>query len=174
MASGLLNGLNAVFLLAMAGLVVTESASSEPAPIVAPAVARGLAPLEIAAANAPTDVKTLRPLAEAYLREGMPGHAIAALERAPQTVDASPALADLASASYLASGRTRDAFAMSEKTLTACDRGGCDATFLAHATRRAELLGALLDMGVEDASADPDAVAVAYRRTSRQVRIAMN
>lgn len=162
-------------LVFVVGLVGVSAARQTPARIVAREGAHRLAALEDAAASAPT-AENLTPLVTSYLAEGRAGHAVAVLDRTPVVACESPALADLASQAYLTTGRASRSLALARRTLELCNGGNraCDMGLVARVARREELLGALVEMGVEDPLMNPEAVELASRRVSRQVRIAMN
>lgn len=162
-------------LVGVVGLVCVGAARQTPARVVAGQEAHRLAVLEDAAASSPT-AENLTSLVTTYLAEGRAGHAVAVLDRSPVTANESPALADLASQAYLTTGRASRSLALARRTLELCNGGerACEMALVARVARREELLSALVEMGVEDPLMNPDAVELASRRVSRQVRIAMN
>ena len=160
-------------LVGVVGLVSIGAARQTPARLTAESGAARHALLEDAAASNPTTT-TLTPLVAAYLADGRAGHAVAVLDRSPLAASEAPALADLASQAYLTTGRASRSLAYARRTLDLCKDKPCETSLVARVTRREELLGALVEMGVEDPLAHPEAVELASRRVVRQVRIAMN
>ena len=63
---------------------------------------------------------------------------------------------------------------MTRRALSLCAEQGCDASLVARSVRRENLLEAVIEMGIEDVTSNPEAAELAYRRTVRQVRVAMN
>jgi hypothetical protein len=74
-------------------------------------------------------------------------------------------------------GRAVDALAVEERVLDACTprmgAGSCDTWLIASATRRADILRQLVQLGVEDANAHPEASLVAYHNATREARLAV-
>jgi hypothetical protein len=129
--------------------------------------------LEERAARDPGDAPAAQALARSYLDRGDPGLAVAVLERSPSAID-SASSADFAAVAYLNAGLGTASLSMTRKALDLCERQTCEASLIARAARREELLQAVLEMGVEDVTRHPEALELAYRRTVRQVRVAMN
>jgi hypothetical protein len=167
--------INAVVLLGVTGLLAIGAAHRTPE-LVMPKSAvphDAVADLERAVAKHPSDGNAVRFLVQAYLDRDMPGLAVAVLQRSPAAVR-TPVEADLAARAYLGAGHATEALALSRQVLTTCDEGGCEATLVAHAARRAALLESMVEMGIEDADKDPEGASLAYRRSTRRVTIAMN
>jgi len=78
-------------------------------------------------------------------------------------------------------GRNEEALRVEKRVLTACrpmafgqeGAPGCDATLLASAMRRTDILGELVASGVEDAQAQPEASLVAYQNATREARVCL-
>jgi cytochrome c-type biogenesis protein CcmH/NrfG len=134
--------------------------------------------LEGEVAQNPADAAVVRRLGQAYLDAHAPGLALVAIESAPTTVRREPLVEHLYARALLDQGRAQDALAAEERVLHKCAPGldgtsPCDTWLLASATRRADILRELAILGVEDASAHPEASAVAYHNATREVRLAV-
>jgi hypothetical protein len=131
--------------------------------------------LEAQVAAAPGDDCSVRALAQAYLDAQAPGMALAVIERAPLNVRTLAKVEHLQSRALIEEGRARDALAVEREVLETCTiaDGVCDSWLFASARRRADILEELAAVGVEDARAEPEASAVAYRNATRDVRIAV-
>jgi hypothetical protein len=71
-------------------------------------------------------------------------------------------------------GHAEDALAAEREVLDGCAaETACEAWLIASATRRADILRQLVELGVEDANAHPEASAVAYHNATREVRLAI-
>lgn len=165
--------MNVVLLVGLL-LAVVVGASRRTPGLVLPSGTEGVASLEEAAARRPDDAVAVNALARAFLERRAPGLALAVLERSPSVVRTSPEAADLAATAAMGAGRGRQALAWTRQALALCNEGSCGASLVVRATRREGLLEAALELGIEDIHAAPEAVEAAYRRTLRQVRIAMN
>lgn len=163
---------NVAVLAAMAAAVVVGAARRSPA-LAHGAGGAGVEQLEAQAAQAPGDRRAAQELARSYVGRGEFGLAVAVFERAPGAAD-SPAASEVAALAYLNAGQGSASLSMTRRTLELCERQGCEATVVARAARREEMLTAVLEMGVEDVTTHPEAVDLALRRTVRQVRVAMN
>jgi hypothetical protein len=133
-----------------------------------------LARLEADVAASPSDDETLRRLAQAYLDAHAPGLALAVIERSPDGVRVRSKVEHLYARALLEEGRAQDALAVERRVLRTCTMadGICDAWLIASARRRADILEELVDLGVEDARAQPEASAVAYHNATREARLA--
>lgn len=133
--------------------------------------------LEMRAAARPTDAGQLRDLAQAYLDIEQPGLAIGAIEHAATSVRADPLVEHVYARALLDEGRSIDALAAERRVLSNCvDASGeptCSTWLFASATRRAEILQQLVDLGIEDAKAHPEASRVAYHNATREVTLAV-
>lgn len=128
---------------------------------------------ERVAAN-PADAARVRELAQAYLDARAPGMALASIERAPQSVRNEPTVEHLYARALLDQGRNADALAAERRVLTHCadpslEVPACSSYLIASATRRAGILEQLVNLGVEDANAHPEASSLAYHNATRQV-----
>ena len=107
-------------------------------------------------------------------------------------VRSEPAVTHLYARALLDQGRAVDALAAEGRVLDACaaaseredERGHlgaegetgkltCDAWLVASATRRADILAQLVELGIEDANAHPEVTAVAYHKATREARLAI-
>jgi hypothetical protein len=135
--------------------------------------------LEGKAAGAPNDPAALRELAQAYLDIRQPGMAIGTIERASDAVRGEAAVEHIYARALLEQGRSADALAAEKRVLAICadpssDVPACSTWLLASATRRAEILEQLVQLGVEDANAHPEASSLAYHNATRQVSLALS
>lgn len=133
--------------------------------------------LEESVAGSPNDSAKLRELAQAYLDARQPGMALAVVERAPAPVRTEPTVEHLYARALLDQGRSADALAAEKRVLTRCadpDAPTCSAVLVASATRRADILRELVELGVEDANAHPEASSLAYVNATRQVSLSVH
>jgi len=138
-----------------------------------------LSVLESKAATAPTDAKATRELAQAYLDSNQPGMAIGTIERAPVAVRSEPSVDHLYARALLEQGRSQDALAAERRVLEKCadpsaEVPACSTWLIASATRRAEIIEQLVELGVEDANAQPEASSLAYHNATRQVSLSVS
>lgn len=133
---------------------------------------------EEAAAQSPNDPLKVRELAQAYLDARQPGMALATIERAPAAVRADPNVEHLYARALLDQGRSADALAAEKRVLDRCADPArampCSSFLVASATRRAEILEQLVQLGIEDANAHPEASSIAYHNATRQVGISVS
>ena len=129
--------------------------------------------LETSVAEAPGDSVLVRKLAQAYLDAAAPGLAVAAIERAPLGVRVDPRVDHVYARALLDQGRAEGALAAERRVLATCTMADsiCNTWLTASAMRRAEILEQLVQLGVEDAQAEPEAIAVAYHSVTRSARI---
>jgi hypothetical protein len=163
--------LNAAVLLGLCGFGVALAAHRSPAPVSAPS--DEIARLEQAFALDSGDAGAAQSLMRAYLERDTPGLAVSVVQRAPAAALATPASTDLASRALLGAGRATESLAVTRQIVNRCEAEGCDASLIARAARREQILTAMVEMGIEDADRDPAAVELALRRSTRQVRLAM-
>jgi len=135
--------------------------------------------LEAKAAAAPKDPAALRELAQAYLDIRQPGMAIGAIERAPAAVREEPTVEHLYARALLDQGRSADALAAEKRVLAKCadpdtEVPVCSTYLIASATRRAEIIEQLVQLGIEDANAQPEASSLAYHNATRQVSVSVS
>lgn len=135
--------------------------------------------LETKAAASPKDPAALRDLVQAYLDVRQPGMAIGAIERAPSEVRDEPTVEHLYARALLDQGRSADALAAEKRVLAKCadpstEAPVCSSYLIASATRRAEIIEQLVQLGVEDANAQPEASSLAYHNATRQVSLSVS
>ena len=149
-------------------------------PVVGDASKSGrVADLETKAATTPNDPAALRELAQGYLDVRQPGMAIGAIERAAPAVRGEPTVEHLYARALLEQGRSADALAAEKRVLAACadpslEAPACSAHLINSATRRAEIVEQLVQLGVEDANAHPEASSIAYHNATRQVSLSVS
>lgn len=176
-------GWNVAVLVAIGALWFCGTTQREK-PVVADASHTGrIGSLETRAAAAPTDPTALRELAQAYLDSRQPGMAVGVIERAPAATRFEPTVDHLYARALLDQGRSADALAAEKRVLAACaaaestpatDTAACSTWLIASATRRAEIIEQLVQLGVEDANAHPEASSLAYHNATRQVSLSMS
>ena len=137
-----------------------------------------VATLEKKVASAPNDPKATRELAQAYLDIRQPGMAIGVIERASQQVREEPTVEHLYARALLEQGRSQDALAAEKRVLAKCadpsvEVPACSTWLIASATRRAEIIEQLVQLGVEDTNAQPEASSLAYHNATRQVSLSV-
>ena len=134
---------------------------------------RALETLETRVAESPADSVSVRKLAQAYLDAQAPGLAVAAITRAPVGVRLDPRVEHVYARALLDQGRAEEALAAERRVLATCTMADsiCNTWLTASAMRRAEILQELVQLGVEDAQAEPEAIAVAYHSVVRSARI---
>jgi hypothetical protein len=149
-------------------------------PVVGDASRTGpVAALETKAAGRPNDPAALRELAQAYLDIHQPGMAIGTIERATPAMRAEPTVEHLYARALLDQGRSADALAAEKRVLSMCadpsiEVPTCSTWLIASATRRAEIIEQLVQLGVEDANAQPEASSLAYHNATRQVSLSVS
>jgi hypothetical protein len=134
--------------------------------------------LESKAAATPSDPVALRELVQAYLDARQPGMAVGVVERASPAVRAEPMVDHLYARALLEQGRSADALAAEKRVLAKCadpavEVPPCSTWLIASATRRAEIIEQLVQLGVEDANAQPEASSLAYHNATRQVSLSV-
>jgi len=148
-----------------------------------------VATLEKKVAASPNDANATRELAQAYLDIRQPGMAIGVIERAAQPVREEPTVEHLYARALLEQGRSQDALAAEKRVLTKCadpsslgtphgskpsETPPCSTWLIASATRRAEIIEQLVQLGVEDTNAQPEASSLAYHNATRQVSLSVS
>jgi cytochrome c-type biogenesis protein CcmH/NrfG len=159
---------NVVVLAAALGLWLASGTQREK-PVLTQAKSDTVRVLETQVAAHPTEAKGVLALAQAYLDAQSPGLAVAVIEASPADVRADARVDHLYARSLVAQGRNQDALAAERRVLTKCATDTCDAYLIASATRRADILQQLVNLGVEDSQAQPEASRVAYYNATRQV-----
>jgi hypothetical protein len=137
--------------------------------------------LEGQVAAHPENALALRDLSQSYLEARAPGLAMSLIQHAPAGVRADPRVGHTFARALLDQGRAEDALAAEGRVLEACaasppetrDGAGCDTWLIASATRRADILRELVQLGVEDAQTHPEASAIAYQNATREARLAV-
>lgn len=134
--------------------------------------------LEMKAAARPNDPAALRELGQAYLDIRQPGMAIGIIERAAPAVRREPTVEHLYARALLEQGRSADALAAEKRVLETCadpspEVPACSSYLIASATRRADIIEQLVQLGVEDANAQPEASSLAYHNATRQVSLSV-
>jgi hypothetical protein len=168
---------NGVVLAAVASMWLASGTQREK-PILTEEQAVRVRALESQVAASPSDPAAVRSLAQAYLDAGAPGFALVTIESSPTTVRREPVVEHLYARALLDQGRSVDALAAEQRVLDRCSPGidgtsPCDTWLLASATRRADILRQLVELGVEDANAHPEASQVAYHNATREARLAV-
>jgi hypothetical protein len=105
--------------------------------------------------------------------------AVGVIERAAPAVRAEPTVDHVYARALLDQGRSADALAAEKRVLVKCadpssDVPACPTWLIASATRRAEIIDQLVQLGIEDANAQPEASNVAYYNATRQVSLAVS
>ena len=170
-----LKGWNIAVLVAIGAIWLGGSTQREK-PVVGDAHSSRVAGREEAAAQSPNDPAKVRELGQAYLDARQPGMALATIERAPLSVRTDPTVEHLYARALLEQGRSADALAAEKRVLERCDDPAlvvpaCSTWLIASATRRAEILEQLVQLGIEDANAHPEASSLAYHNATRQVSL---
>jgi len=148
-------------------------------PVLSIGASESLERLEAQVAAHPENALALRDLAQSYMEAHAPGLALGLIQHAPPVVRADARVDHAYARALLDQGRAEDALAVERRVLEACDSReaghdskGCDTWLIASATRRADILRELVQLGVEDAQAHPEASAIAYQNATREARIA--
>ena len=133
--------------------------------------------LETEASKSPQDGAKSRALAQAYIEAKTPGLAVALLERTPQPVRSDPETEHLYARALVDHGRAADALAAEGRVLAACEAQAtagkpCPSFLVASALRRKAVLAELVQLGIDDANANPEKSSFASQNATRQVRLA--
>ncbi|HRI69182.1 MAG TPA: hypothetical protein PK156_33355 [Polyangium sp.] len=134
------------------------------------AVATNLSSLEERAALAPS-VETVTSLASAYVDHGQPGLACAVIERSDRSIQTDLAVADVHARALFHRGQPRQALAVVEDALAACesDDTQCRNWQTTKARGQAAFLHEVVVAGIEDPMTDPSALRAAYERSTKKV-----
>lgn len=135
--------------------------------------------LESKTAMSPADPAALRELAQAYLDSRQPGMAVGVIERALPAVRSEPQVEHLYARALLDQGRSNDALAAERRVLAQCadptvGTASCSTWLVASATRRSEIIEQLVQLGVEDTNAQPEASSIAYHNATRSVSLSVS
>jgi hypothetical protein len=174
---------NFAVLAAVAALWIVTGTQREK-PVVSASHAAKLRGLEETALQTPSNPDKLRELAQAYIDARNPGMAVQAIEAAHEEVRKDPTVEHVYARALIEQGRSQDALAAERRVLERCaqlDPPGaanatprCSSWLIASATRRADILRELVQLGVEDAQAYPEKSALAYHNAIRQVGLALH
>ena len=170
-------GWNVAVLLAIGAIWFSSTTQREKAVVSDSAHNSRVALLEAKAAALPQDPAALRELGQAYLDIRQPGMAVGAIERAAAPVRGEPTVEHLYARALLEQGRSADALAAEKRVLAACadpDAPTCSTWLIASATRRTEIIEQLVQLGVEDTNAQPEASSLAYHNATRQVSVSFS
>jgi hypothetical protein len=172
-----IRGWNIAVLLAI-GAIWFAGTTQREKPVTASTHTDKVAILEEDVAAHPQDPAKLRDLAQAYLDSRQPGMALGAIERAPVAIRTEPTVEHLYARALLEQGRSADALAAEKRVLAKCadpssEVPACSTWLIASATRRAEILEQLVQLGVEDANAHPEMSSLAYHNATRQVSLSV-
>lgn len=178
-----LKGWNIAVLVAIGAIWFAGTTQREKS-VVSDAHKDRVAQLESVAAAHPGDANHLKELAQGYLDARAPGMALAVIERAPEPLRTDPSVDHLYARALLEQGRSADALAAERRVLARCTDPGranpgaietlCSTYLIASATRRADILEQLVQLGVEDANAHPEASSLAYHNATRQVTLSVH
>ncbi len=143
-------------------------------PVLSPEASDAIVQLEANVAAHPENARALRDLSQAYLEARAPGLAMSLIAHAPAAVKADPWVDHTYARALLDQGRAEEALRVERRVLGACaGEASCDTWLIASATRRADILEQLVELGVEDAQAHPEASAIAYQNATREARLAV-
>jgi len=155
--------------------LLAASGTQRERPVIDGPRATGIGALESDARADPRDPRRVARLAQAYVDARVPGLALGLVEDC-DTVGTreDPRVQHAYARALLEQGRAADALAVERKVVARCVEGeACDPWLLASATRRADILRELVQLGVEDAIAQPETAAVAYTNATREARLAI-
>lgn len=172
-----LKGWNVAVLLAIGAIWFASSTQREKR-VVGDVHSARIATLEDKLAVSPSDPAKLRELAQGYLDARQSGMAVAAIDHAPQGHRVDPMVEHVYARALLDQGRAADALEAERRVLARCadpstEVPACSTYLIASATRRADILEQLVQLGVEDANAHPEASSLAYQNATRQVTLSI-
>jgi hypothetical protein len=175
-----MSGWSVAVLMAASALWLASGVQREH-PVLSVGASATLERLEAQVAAHPENAVALRDLSQSYLEARAPGLAMSLIEHAPVVVRADPRVDHAYARALLDEGRAEEALAVERHVLDMCagaatpghDSRGCDTWLIASATRRADILRELVQLGVEDAQAHPEASAVAYQNATREARLSV-
>ncbi len=165
---------NFAVLGAVAALWVATGTQREK-PVVSEAHAGRVRAAEDDVASAPHDPQRLTALAQSYLDARAPGMAVQVIESAPPDVRGEPNVLHVYARALIDQGHAAEALQVERKVLDLCAApdAKCSSYLIASATRRADILNELVQLGVEDAQAHPEKSALAYHNATRQVGLSL-
>jgi hypothetical protein len=155
------------------------SGTQQEKPLLAAAAPEVVRALEARVAGHPEDAAAMRALAQAYLDAHQPGLAVALVDGAPASALGDVRLQHVYARALVDQGRNDEALAIEKRVVAACRPlvdgavapAGCDPVLFASALRRADILGELVSLGVQDAQAHPEETMVAYQNATREARV---
>lgn len=158
------------------GLIWCVGATQREKPVVGEPYASRAAQLEARLAEQPDDPTRLRELAQVYLDARAPGMALSLIEHAPELLRNEPTVEHTYARALLGQGRSTDALAVEQKLLAQCTGPtaappppACTPHLIASATRYKNVLEQLVQLGVDDMTANPEAGNLAYINGTHQV-----
>jgi hypothetical protein len=168
-----------VAVLAATAILWVLSGTQREKPVLAATAPDAVRALEAAAVAHPADPDSNRALAQAYLDARQPGLAIVLVEGASPGVRDDVRVRHVYARALVDAGRNDEALTVERGVLAACGpvaeggraSEGCDTVLLASALRRAEILGQLVALGVQDTQAHPETSLVAYQNATREARV---
>jgi predicted Zn-dependent protease len=163
-----------VAVLAAASAFWLASGTERERPVLSPQASETIVALEANVAAHPESPRALRDLSQAYLEARAPGLAMSLIQHAPAVATSDPWVAHTYARALLDQGRAEEALRVERRVLDACATDvSCDTWLVASATRRADILEQLVQLGVEDAQAHPEQSAIAYQNATREARLAV-
>lgn len=127
--------------------------------------------LESQAAVAPS-APAVAALASAYLDRRQSGLATAVLEKAPRDVLDRPEIAHLYARALFHRGHAREALAVAREASQTCAEGtSCAPWLIAKTARQVAFFEQVVNAGIDDPQANPDATLAAYDRSTHEVRL---
>jgi hypothetical protein len=170
-----------IVLLAATGILWSLGGTQHERPVLARSATETVRLLEAEVELHPADPMATTRLAQAYLDARQPGVAIVLVESSPVRVRENPRVEHAYARALVDAGRSDEALAVEQRVVDGCSSlalereapAGCDPVLLASAMRRADILRALVSLGVEDAEAQPEASLVAYQNATREARVAV-
>jgi hypothetical protein len=172
-----LRTVNAVLLVGF-GTLLLASGTQHEHPLLSEGQGKAIGALEADYATH-KDAASLAKLAQGYVDAEASGYAVSVIESAPTELQSTPVVQHSYARALLDSGRAQDALAAEHRTLDMCatvlesndQAHACDTWLIASATRRADIIQQLVDLGVEDAQAHPEQSAIAYQNATREAHI---
>jgi hypothetical protein len=168
-----------VAVLSAAAALWLMSGTQRERPVLAATSPEPVRALEASVAAHPNDAAAMRALAQAYLDAHQPGLAVVLVDGASASALADVRLQHVYARALVDQGRNDEALAVEGRVVAACrplaegraTPAGCDPVLLASAMRRADILGELVSLGVQDAQAHPEETMVAYQNATREARV---